>query len=101
VGKANNSKVGVFGSILDALHCNLTIHLHLMYSSPDSVFVTKRGLLLALERDSLTKAANELMDTDEAYNWKNGENIGEGLRAFVEKRAPNWTNPKSFSKSKL
>lgn len=72
-----------------------------MYSSPDSVFVTKRGLLLALERDSLTKAANELMDTDEAYNWKNGENIGEGLRAFVEKRAPNWTNPKSFPKSKL
>jgi enoyl-CoA hydratase/carnithine racemase len=73
----------------------------LFYSSPDAVFVTKRGLLLALERESLTKAANELMDTEEAQNWTSGQNLSEGLQAFVEKRAPNWTNPQPVGKSKL
>ncbi|KAG2186879.1 hypothetical protein INT44_003106 [Umbelopsis vinacea] len=70
-------------------------------NSPDAVFVTKRGLLLALERDSLTKAANELMDTEEAQNWTSGQNLSEGLQAFVEKRSPNWTNPQPVGKSKL
>jgi hypothetical protein len=58
-------------------------------------------LLLALERESLTKAAGELMETEDAQLWKNGSNLGEGLRAFVEKRAPNWSNPQSATKSKL
>jgi enoyl-CoA hydratase/carnithine racemase len=71
------------------------------HSSPDAVFLTKRGLLLALERDSLTKAAGELMETEEAGIWSSGDNLKEGLQAFVEKRTPNWTNPRPIGKSKL
>ncbi|KAH8550008.1 ClpP/crotonase-like domain-containing protein [Umbelopsis sp. PMI_123] len=70
-------------------------------NSPDAVFTTKRGLLLALERESLTRAADELMDTEEAANWVIGQNLAEGLQAFVEKRRPNWTNPQPVGKSKL
>jgi hypothetical protein len=64
------------------------------HSSPDAVFLTKRGLLLALERDSLTKAAGELMETEEAGIWSSGDNL-------KEKRTPNWTNPRPIGKSKL
>ncbi|KAJ2964978.1 hypothetical protein NQZ79_g89 [Umbelopsis isabellina] len=70
-------------------------------NSPDAVFLTKRGLLLALERESLTKAAAEVMETEEANIWGSGSNLKEGLQAFVEKRTPNWTNPRPIEKSKL
>lgn len=40
------------------------------------------------------------METQEAKAMYSGENLKEGLKAFVEKRAPRWSNPPSF-KSKL
>ncbi|KAI8373603.1 ClpP/crotonase-like domain-containing protein [Choanephora cucurbitarum] len=62
-------------------------------NSPDAVLLTKQGLLLALERPSMTDATDEWMATPEAEAWRNGPNLAEGLKAFAEKRKPQWKNP--------
>ncbi|KAI8978454.1 ClpP/crotonase-like domain-containing protein [Pilobolus umbonatus] len=68
-------------------------------NSPDAVFLTKQGLILALERGSMTDATNEWMETPEAHDWRQGDNLAEGLKAFSEKRKPQWKNP--VQKNKL
>ncbi|CAO3591502.1 unnamed protein product [Absidia cylindrospora] len=67
-------------------------------NSPDAVMLTKQGLLLALERDSITKATKEWLDSDEATVWRNGENLTIGLRAFATKQKPQYQNPASLIK---
>ncbi|KAI8329104.1 ClpP/crotonase-like domain-containing protein [Blakeslea trispora] len=62
-------------------------------NSPDAVLLTKQGLLLALERPSMTDATDEWMATPEAEAWRNGYNLAEGLKAFAEKRKAQWKNP--------
>lgn len=64
-----------------------------MISSPDAVFLTKQGLLLALERASMTDATNEWLETPEAAVWREGDNLSEGLMAFAQKRKAEWKNP--------
>ncbi|ORX55025.1 ClpP/crotonase [Hesseltinella vesiculosa] len=71
-------------------------------NSPDAVMMTKKGILLALERESLTKAHEDLMDSDEAAAWKSGKNMTIGLKAFAEKQTPRYENPEPIvRKSKL
>ncbi|KAF7723089.1 hypothetical protein EC973_002373 [Apophysomyces ossiformis] len=67
-------------------------------NSPDAVFLTKQGLSFALERDSMTGATAEWLQSDEAKAWSKGENLAEGLLAFASKRKPQWKNPSSASK---
>ncbi|RUS35163.1 ClpP/crotonase-like domain-containing protein [Jimgerdemannia flammicorona] len=67
-------------------------------ASPDAVQLTKKGLLLALETDSLTNATAQLLDSPEAEKWLRGDNLKEGLQAFVDKRAPRWRSPGGGSK---
>jgi hypothetical protein len=55
--------------------------------------LTKQGLLLALERDSITTATKEWLETDEADAWRKGENMTIGLRAFATKQKPQYQNP--------
>ncbi|ORE08546.1 ClpP/crotonase [Rhizopus microsporus var. microsporus] len=62
-------------------------------NSPDAVFLTKQGLLLSLERASVTDATDEWLQTPEAKAWREGYNLGEGLKAFSEKRKPQWKIP--------
>lgn len=62
--------------------------------------MTKQGLLLALERASMTDATQEWIESPEAAAWREGENLTEGLMAFAQKRKAQWKNPKSV-KSKL
>ncbi|SAM01986.1 hypothetical protein [Absidia glauca] len=62
-------------------------------NSPDAVMLTKQGLLLALERDSITTATKEWLETDEADAWRKGENMTIGLRAFATKQKPQYQNP--------
>ena len=62
-------------------------------NSPDSVVVSKVGVDLAWETGSVEEATQKLLDSA----WKGlekGENVKEGLRAFVEKRRPDWVNSK-------
>ncbi|KAJ5725522.1 Crotonase core [Penicillium malachiteum] len=62
-------------------------------NSPDAVLVTREGIKLGWEGIGADEATGMLSET-----WmkrlNDGENIKEGLRAFVEKRAPVWKDSK-------
>ena len=62
-------------------------------NSPDSVIVSREGIKLGWEGMSAEEGSKQLMKT-----WypklEAGTNIGEGLKAFVEKRKPKWTASK-------
>ncbi|KAJ5087500.1 Crotonase core [Penicillium angulare] len=62
-------------------------------NSPDAVLVTREGIKLGWEGIGADEATVMLSD-----NWVKrlyeGENIKEGLKAFVEKRAPVWKDSK-------
>ncbi|KAI9251589.1 ClpP/crotonase-like domain-containing protein [Sporodiniella umbellata] len=77
-------------NIVDAA---LVFARQIIANSPDAVFLTKQGLLLSLEKASVTDATNEWLSSPEADAWKQGDNLAEGLQAFAEKRKPQWKNP--------
>lgn len=61
--------------------------------SPDSVIVSKKGVELAWEGIGVEEGSQRLIDG----LWKKmegKENMVEGVRAFVEKRNPNWVDSK-------
>ncbi|KAI9851084.1 MAG: hypothetical protein M1838_004516 [Thelocarpon superellum] len=62
-------------------------------NSPDAVIVSREGVKLGWEGVGAEDASRILVDT-----WfgrlEAGENMREGLRAFVEKRAPKWVPSK-------
>jgi enoyl-CoA hydratase/carnithine racemase len=57
--------------------------------SPDAAIVTRAGLKEALENGRVERATQLIL---ERYNepLTSGENALEGLKAFAEKRKPNW-----------
>lgn len=62
-------------------------------NSPDSVVVSREGVLLGWEQLSAEDGTDRLIQG----GWKameGGENMKEGVKAFVEKRRPNWTDSK-------
>ncbi|KAH0497680.1 hypothetical protein TgHK011_004969 [Trichoderma gracile] len=62
-------------------------------NSPDSVIVTKQGINWGWEgvgADEGTRISNSLWH----HKLLAGDNIKEGLKAFVEKRSPKWTDSK-------
>jgi mevalonyl-CoA hydratase len=62
-------------------------------NSPDALIVGRLGLRLSWEASSVEEAVSILAD-----QWYpqliDGPNFAEGIRAFVEKREPNWKNSK-------
>lgn len=58
-------------------------------NSPDSIIVARRGVRMAWEQGNVEAEVDEL-----ANSWyprlMAGENFAEGIRAFVEKREPQW-----------
>ena len=62
-------------------------------NSPDSIIVSREGIKMGWEKMSAQEATARL-----ARDWftrlEDGENIKEGLKAFVEKRKPNWVDSK-------
>ncbi|KAJ5220438.1 enoyl-CoA hydratase/isomerase family protein [Penicillium chermesinum] len=62
-------------------------------NSPDATIVGRQGVRLSWEAGSAEDAVTTL-----AKDWYPrlcaGENFAEGIRAFVEKRSPNWVNSK-------
>jgi enoyl-CoA hydratase/carnithine racemase len=62
-------------------------------NSPDSVIVSRAGVAMGWEEGSAENGARVLMEIW-GRRLNQGENIREGLRAFVEKRVPRWVPSK-------
>jgi enoyl-CoA hydratase/carnithine racemase len=62
-------------------------------NSPDSVLVSREGVKLGWEGIGADEATSMLSETW-VKRLNEGENIKEGLRAFVEKRGPVWVDSK-------
>ena len=62
-------------------------------NSPDSVIVSKEGIELGWEGIGVEEGTQRLVD-GMFKDLEAGENIKEGIRAFVEKRKPKWTASK-------
>ncbi|KIW27256.1 uncharacterized protein PV07_07012 [Cladophialophora immunda] len=62
-------------------------------NSPDSVIISRAGVIQGWEDGSAEHATQNIV---EVYSKRlnEGENIREGVRAFVEKRAPRWVPSK-------
>jgi len=61
-------------------------------NSPDAVQSTKVALLLA-QKHNVEETFHTHVWSPETKRVGDGENIQEGLQAFVEKRKPSWKNP--------
>lgn len=61
-------------------------------NSPDSVIVSRAGIMQGWEMgaEEATRQSNESW----GHRLNQGENIKEGVRAFVEKRPPKWVGSK-------
>lgn len=62
-------------------------------NSPDAVVVSREGIKLGWEGIGADEATGMLLDTW-VRRLESGENMKEGLRAFVEKRKPVWVDSK-------
>lgn len=62
-------------------------------NSPDAVLVSREGVMLGWEGIGAEEATVMLGDTWLRWLYE-GENMKEGLRAFVEKRVPVWVDSK-------
>lgn len=62
-------------------------------NSPDAVLVSREGIKLGWEGIGAEEATSMLADTW-VKRLNEGENLKEGLRAFVEKRKPVWGDSK-------
>lgn len=62
-------------------------------NSPDSIITSKEGIELAWDGISAEEGSQRLVD-GLWTKMEAGDNIKEGLKAFVEKREPNWINSK-------
>jgi enoyl-CoA hydratase/carnithine racemase len=71
----------------------LDLAASIVQNSPDSVIISRAGILAGYEDGSAENASRLLSE-----NWEsalnNGENMHEGVRAFAEKRAPRWVDSK-------
>ncbi|KAK4054925.1 hypothetical protein OIV83_000849 [Microbotryomycetes sp. JL201] len=70
-------------------------------ASPDAVQVTKNQINLFKDGNGIHDVVYKSLDTEQAQALYSGYNLKEGLKAFVEKRQPEWQDPPSFAKSKL
>ncbi|KAK5064704.1 hypothetical protein LTR84_000538 [Exophiala bonariae] len=62
-------------------------------NSPDSVIVSRAGIILGWEDGSAEHASTNIVEVW-GRRLNEGENLHEGVRAFVEKRQPTWVGSK-------
>jgi len=76
-----------------AVNTAISWALKICENSPDAVQATKHGLMLGLLRGGVEEAFTSHVWSEASKKVWAGENIKEGLRAFMEKRKPVWGNP--------
>ncbi|KAF8131419.1 ClpP/crotonase-like domain-containing protein [Boletus edulis] len=76
----------------NVLSTALDVARQITLNSPDSVQSTKEGLMLA-QKHHFEEAVRTHSLSLVSKRLYNGENVKEGLAAFVEKRRPTWRNP--------
>lgn len=63
-------------------------------NSPDSVVVSKYGMELGWAGIGVAEATAEVMRVMREKGVEGGENMREGVKAFVERRPPKWADSK-------
>ena len=77
----------------DVVRRAVAVGVEIAGNSPDAVLVSREGVKLGWEGIGADEATGMLSDTWVKRLYE-GENIKEGLRAFVEKRKPVWVDSK-------
>jgi enoyl-CoA hydratase/carnithine racemase len=72
----------------------MTFARQICVNSPDSVIVSRTGILASLEHGSLERSTQVHNESAEVALLERGENIREGLAAFKEKRGTKWQDSK-------
>ncbi|GAA5914236.1 hypothetical protein JCM8208_001530 [Rhodotorula glutinis] len=76
--------------------------LDVVENSPEAVWVTKEQVNLTRDGNSLQEVVIKSLETEQSERLYVGDNLKEGLKAFVEKRKPVWQDPPALSRqSKL
>ncbi|KAF8890099.1 enoyl-CoA hydratase [Infundibulicybe gibba] len=89
------SRFGFVNQIAPAsgvLSAAMAIAKQIIENSPDAVQSTKKGLLLS-QRHNFHETVFTHVWSAESKRVYRGDNIKEGLKAFVEKRLPTWQSP--------
>lgn len=87
------ASINIITSPAEVLPTALALARTITSNSPDAVQSTKEGLLIAQHVGNVDEAVvSHALSAASGRVW-NGQNIKEGLAAFVEKRTPKWTNP--------
>jgi enoyl-CoA hydratase/carnithine racemase len=77
----------------DVVEAAIKVADEMCVNSPDSLIVGRRGIRLSWESGNAEEAVSTL--ADEWYpRLVGGANFAEGIRAFSEKRSPQWVNSK-------
>ncbi|KAL8277747.1 hypothetical protein RQP46_009869 [Phenoliferia psychrophenolica] len=63
-------------------------------NSPDGVKLTKMAFNASMEVADLEESVTRVNDSPESVGLSNGENVKEGMQAFVERRPTKWVNSK-------
>ncbi|EAU92510.1 enoyl-CoA hydratase/carnithine racemase [Coprinopsis cinerea okayama7 len=76
----------------ELLPAAVAVAKQILENSPDAVQATKRALLLSQEFGHSVMLPHHVLGPESKATYT-GQNIKEGLKAFSEKRAPQWKNP--------
>lgn len=77
----------------DVVGAAVGLALEICKNSPDAVVVGRLGIRMSWENGSVEEAVTAL--AEQYYpRLVGGANFAEGIRAFVEKRSPRWSNSK-------
>lgn len=77
----------------DVVAAAVELAQELCKNSPDSLIVGRQGIRMSWETGNVEEAVSNL-DSQWYPRLIGGPNFKEGIRAFVEKRSPNWINSK-------